>query len=140
MNIIFEEFFGIFDDVYPEGFCQHVIDEFDRLNNTGAGYNRLESENALPHLKNDVAINLKINPTMPFNDHNISDVFFDGLQTCYDKYTEKFSTLRHENLKTTDMKAQCTSSGGGYHLWHSEKGCGDHSSRVLVYMLYLNSV
>ena len=38
------------------------------------------------------------------------------------------------------MKMQRTSPGGGYHVWHGEQGNGDHAERVLVYMLYLNSL
>lgn len=35
---------------------------------------------------------------------------------------------------------QGTSTGGGYHVWHSEQGNGDHANRGLVYMLYLNTL
>ena len=38
------------------------------------------------------------------------------------------------------MKMQRTSPGGGYHVWHGEQGNNTHADRVLVYMLYLNSL
>ena len=38
------------------------------------------------------------------------------------------------------MKMQRTPPGGGYHVWHGEQGGGDHAARVLVYMLYLNTL
>jgi hypothetical protein len=38
------------------------------------------------------------------------------------------------------MKTQRTDPGGGYHVWHGEQGNGDHAHRVLVYMLYLNTL
>ena len=38
------------------------------------------------------------------------------------------------------MKMQRTGPGGGYHVWHGEQGPGAHANRVVVYMLYLNSI
>ena len=38
------------------------------------------------------------------------------------------------------MKMQRTDAGGGYHIWHAEQGGGSHANRVLVYMLYLNTL
>ena len=38
------------------------------------------------------------------------------------------------------MKMQRTGPGGGYHIWHAEQGPAEHASRVVVYMLYLNSI
>jgi len=38
------------------------------------------------------------------------------------------------------MKMQRTSPGGGYHVWHGEQGNNRSAERVLVYMLYLNTM
>jgi hypothetical protein len=38
------------------------------------------------------------------------------------------------------MKMQRTSPGGGYHVWHGEQGNNARAERVLVYMLYLNTL
>ena len=38
------------------------------------------------------------------------------------------------------MKMQRTDPGGGYHVWHGEQGNGVSSSRVIVYLLYLNTL
>jgi hypothetical protein len=67
-------------------------------------------------------------------------MFFDGLQRCYDAYTEQFSVLRDGKITGTAMKMQRTDPGGGYHVWHGEQGNGEHADRVLVYMLYLNTL
>ena len=51
MNIEYKDFIGVFSDVYEEGFCEHLIEEFDRNQNLGAGSDRGTSEKALNFLK-----------------------------------------------------------------------------------------
>lgn len=142
MNAEYKDFIGIYNNVYPEGYCQHLISEFDRLEQAGAGSNRVKSENAKPHIKNDyqIGLNFKGHATENFDGKNIIDMFFDGLQVCYEDYISKFSTLGDGKVRATTMKMQRTGPGGGYHVWHGEQGNGDHANRVLVYMLYLNTL
>lgn len=142
MNIKYEDFIGIYSDVYPDGYCQHLINEFERLEQGGAGSNRQRSEGALTHVKNDYQIGLEIrnHNVIPFQEKNSVDLFFDGLQACYNEYTEKFSVLRDGKIRATIMKMQRTSSGGGYHVWHGEQNSGTQANRVVVYMLYLNTL
>lgn len=142
MNIEYSGFIGIYKNVYPEGYCQHLINEFDRLEIDSAGANRWESEKALESQKNDYQINLDFRGqnTQEFENKHIVPMFFDGLQVCYEKYVQKFSVLEHGKIRANVMKMQRTPPGGGYHVWHGEQGNGDHAARVLVYMLYLNSL
>lgn len=138
-----DNFIGIYNDVYPEGYCEHLVSEFERLKNGGAGSNRLVSEDAKPHVKDDfqVSLNLKSYTTAaPFNGHDAVDVFFDGLQACYNEYIKKYSVLANEQIVADCIKIQKTSPGGGYHVWHSEQGPGRFATRVLVYALYLNDI
>lgn len=142
MTPAYSNFIGIYSDVYPDGYCQHMISEFDRLEKEGVGSNRRKSEGAKAHHKNDyqIGLALKGHATTRFNDKNIVDMFFDGLQTCYEHYADMFSSLNDNHVRATIMKMQRTPPGGGYHVWHAEQGNGDHASRVLVYMLYLNTL
>ena len=143
MNADYFEHIAVFKNVYPEGYCQHLISEFDRLEGGGIGSNRQKSEGADRHVKDDyqIDIQLKNHNLIPFEEKNSCDLFFDGLQRCYDEYTNKYSTLRNSgNIRATVMKLQRTSPGGGYHVWHGEQGPGDNARRVVVYMLYLNSI
>lgn len=142
MNAEYKGFIGIYNDVYPEGYCQHLISEFDRLEAAGAGANRIQSEDAKRHIKNDyqIGMSLKGHDVVWFDGKSPVDIFFDGLQKCYEDYTSVFSTLANGKIRATVMKMQRTGPGGGYHVWHGEQGNGDHASRVLVYMLYLNSL
>lgn len=142
MNSDYKDFIAVYRDVYPDGYCQHLINEFERLTKSGAGRNRQQSEGALKHVKNDMqlGLNLGAHVAAEFNGSPVTRIFFDGLQQCYEAYTEQFSVLRDGKITGTAMKMQRTDPGGGYHVWHGEQGNGDHAERVLVYMLYLNTL
>jgi hypothetical protein len=137
-----DNFVGVFRDVYPEGYCEHIIQQFDKLEANAIGHNRRQSENAPAHSKNDHQI------CFGATHHNLEDfggeiatrVFFQGLQRCYDEYVKDYSVLLDSKISCSVMKMQRTPPGGGYHLWHGEHGPREHASRVLVYMLYLNDL
>lgn len=143
MKLQYNNFIGQYREVYPEGYCQHLISEFERLDAQGAGSNRLQSEGAIATVKNDRFIFMegRCNSMDPFNGKDTVRIFFDGLQECYTSYTDQFSSLTNGKIRGTSMKMQKTSPGGGYHVWHCEQS-GDPGSvsRVLVYMLYLNTL
>jgi len=142
MKAEYKDFIGVFSDVYPEGFCEHLIAEFERNRTFGAGTDRQNGEGAAKHVKNDYQIfsNGKNINFETFEDKNTSDMFFRGLQHCFEVYTNEFSTLKDIKIKCNNMKMQKTSSGGGYHVWHGEQGNGEQAARGLVYMLYLNTL
>lgn len=142
MNASYNQFIGKYENVYSDGFCKHLIDEYEKLINTGAGWNRQDTEKAFRHHKDDFSLSLNMRPHLlePFLEKNCVNYFFDGLQTCYLNYADKYSTLNEFQIRTSDMKMQRTSPGGGYHVWHSEQGPGEHSSRVLTFILYLNTL
>ena len=142
MNVTYSNFIGVFNDVYPDGYCKHVISEFDRLVESGAGSNRIKSEGAHRHVKNDMQLEMSLpgHVLTQFDNKAVPRMFFDGLQACYEKYVEEYSVLQHGSIRASVMKAQRTSPGGGYHIWHGEQGNKEHANRVLVYMLYLNTL
>jgi hypothetical protein len=137
-----KDFIGYYRNLYPAGYCEHLIKEFNRLEEGGAGSNRQKSENANKHIKDDyqIGIELSNHNLKPFNDEDSCNLFFKGLQACYDEYSSKYSILRDNGkIRATTMKMQRTGPGGGYHVWHGEQGPGTHANRVVVYMVYLNS-
>ena len=91
MTIKHKDFIGLYSDVYPQGYCQHLINEFDRLEMNGAGSNRQKSEGANRHIKDDfqIGINLRAHNLLDFENKNSCDLFFDGLQNCYDEYSDR---------------------------------------------------
>jgi hypothetical protein len=78
MKIDYKDFIGVFSDVYPEGFCEHLIAEFDRLQTLGVGTDRLNGEGANKHIKNDYQIfsNGKNIDFEEFDDQKTVDLFF----------------------------------------------------------------
>lgn len=156
MKIEHKDFIGYYYDLYPQGYCQHLIDQFNLLEEKGVGANRQRSEKTHKHIKDDyqINVNLRNHDLEPFKwteQHpdgvdrefirDVSDLFFEGLQRCYDEYSEKYSVLRDNgNVRASVMKMQRTGPGGGYHIWHAEQGPGANASRVVVYMLYLNTI
>ena len=143
MNIEHKDFIGTYRNVYPEGYCQHLIQQFDWLESKGAGTNRQNNGDALKHEKDDYQIfcNARNHNLPEFNGKSCADTFFDGLQSCYENYSNKYSVLKSTgNIRGTAMKMQRTGSGGGYHMWHCEQAGGLQANRVLVYMLYLNTL
>jgi hypothetical protein len=143
MNKEYIEHIALYRDVYPAGYCQHLISEFERLESGGAGSNRQQSEDALKHVKDDyqIGVNLGNHNVLDFNGQSAVNLFFDGLQRCYNDYADKYSVLKNNgNIRATVMKLQRTGPGGGYHVWHGEQGPGAHANRVVTYMLYLNTL
>lgn len=143
MKIEYIEHIGMYYDVFSNGYCQHLINEFNRLETGGAGANRQQSERALGHVKDDhqIVIELSNHNLISFDDKDPCNMFFNGLQECYNEYTNKYSTLRESGkIRASIMKMQRTSPGGGYHVWHAEQGPGNSARRVLTYMLYLNTL
>lgn len=138
----YKDFIGVYKNVYPDGYCDHLISEFERLVNSGAGSNRQKSENVHKHRKDDMqlGLNFGVHNFAGFSNHSPEEIFFKGLQRCYDHYTEKYSILKEEQINATTMKVQRTDPGGGYHIWHCEKNGGKRAERVLVYSLYLNDL
>lgn len=142
INVDIKDFIGVYSNVYPAGYCQHLISEFDRLQEQGVSLTRKEFENAHKHHKDDAQIFMNMRPADVgmFDNKPAQTVFFNGLQQCFEHYADQFSVLRDGNLRCTAMKAQKTSAGGGYHVWHAEQNEGAQASRALVYMLYLNTL
>lgn len=143
MKIQYDDFIGIYKDVYPSGYCEHLIKQFNKLQEDGAGHNRQQYENNVSrHIKNDyqIFINMREHALKDFDNRDSCSIFFDGLQKCFEEYVQVFSSLKDAPIRATVMKMQKTSPGGGYHVWHPEQGPGETARRVLVYMLYLNNI
>lgn len=137
-----EDFIRVYKKVFPGGYCEHLISEFERLVMSGSGTDRQRGEGAKRHIKNDtqLELNLPAHTAAPFDEQGVSDVFFSGVQKCFESYSEEFSILAEGKVRATAMKMQRTDPGGGYHIWHSEQGDGYFAERVLVYSLYLNTL
>ena len=152
MKSYYKDFIGIYSDVYPDGYCKHMIEEFERLLSTGAVHNRQNTEGCTKTFKEDefVFLNYKNHSPTPYNVVGSDDyenrewlakeLFFNGLQKCYDNYMDEYDALKSLNASCTNIKIQKTKPGGGYHVWHCEVGAEDGERRLVTYALYLNTI
>ena len=142
MKSQYNNFIGMYQDVYPDGFCNHLINEFERLLQSGVCNDRQSAENTTKTKKEDFNyfMNIRSNPMSSFNDICVNNMFIDGLQTCFNDYVDEFDILKDYNLRCTTLKMQKTEPGAGYHVWHAEQGPDADASRCLVYIAYLNDI
>jgi hypothetical protein len=143
MNTRYIDFIGMYENVFPDGFCNHMIEEFERLLSSGLCGNRQDSEGVRKYQKQDnfYFLNVRRHSFSDFNNNTVIEIFLTGLQNCFDEYTEEFDILKDIPLNCSKIKMQKTSPGGGYHLWHSEKaGDQEADGRCLVYSAYLNTI
>lgn len=139
----YNEFIGIYRNVTPDGYCRHMIAEFDRLQSEGMGSNRQQAEGVSSHVKNDYMMFLETGAGAlfaPFDNQGVLRHFYHATQMCFDAYSNKFSVLKNSPIMGTSAKMQKTPPGGGYHVWHGEQAPGQEAARVLTYMLYLNDL
>jgi hypothetical protein len=144
MDSTFSDFIGHFSNVYEDGFCNHMIEEFERCSSRGLCGNRKRSEGSRSTSKKDdfLFLNMKNIPISSFNNKRSLDIFYDGLQRCFESYTDEYDVLKGINLSANYVKMQRTPPGGGYHDWHCEQAANvdDQPARILVYALYLNTI
>ena len=138
----YNEFIGMYTDVYEDGYCSHMINEFERLLDSRIVRSRRETEGVDKIQKDDLTTNLNVKGASfsPFNDKCINQIYTEGLQHCLNMYCNKFDILKTVDIVGSEYKMQKTSPGSGYHLWHAEQGNDLMSNRCLVYMLYLNDI
>ena len=105
-KIEYKDFLAQYTGVYPPGYCQHLINEFERLTSSGAGSTRKQSEDIDKHFKDDVQLPLSMGHhlLLPFMDKNPIEGFFSGLQECFENYSSHYSILKNGNMKLSSIK------------------------------------
>ena len=143
MKSQYDNFVGIYDDVFSEQYCDQLIEHFEWSLKHNRTYERTENES----IKKDESTNLNpvFNQDISFVTPNITgyiNEFNQGFwDVCYAEYMKNYSVLSDYQKHTIyTYKIQKTQPSGGYHVWHCEEGSREHSSRIGVYILYLNDV
>jgi hypothetical protein len=138
------DFIGFYENVYPQGFCQHLISEFDKLFEKGLCGTRKNNENERRHIKSDsfyfLDATIHSNILNKFHDYNVREILQGGLQRCFDAYTNQYDILQNLTIRSTHIKIQKTNPGEGYHIWHCEQNNGEQANRCLVWAIYLNDI
>jgi len=144
MNVTtqYENFVGIYDGAFSIDFCDKVIEYFKWCQSNNRSYGRPNEE----IVKKDESCNLnpitqEINFSYPHIQHILQEFNTAFWDVCYKDYSNQYSDLQNYQPHTIyTYKVQKTSPSGGYHIWHSENGDKHFSSRIGVYILYLNDV
>jgi hypothetical protein len=144
MNVTtqYENFVGIYDGAFSIDFCDKVIEYFKWCQSNNRSYGRPNEE----IVKKDESCNLnpitqEINFSYPHIQHILQEFNTAFWDVCYKDYSNQYSDLQNYQAHTIyTYKVQKTSPSGGYHIWHSENGDKHFSSRIGVYILYLNDV
>ena len=109
-QIEYYDFIGVYKNVFPENFCNHIIEQFSTQENTGVVIERKNHDGSDNHLKSDSHIDFNINKNLfsSFDSINTVELFFNGLLSCSEMYVNKFSILKQFNLYSRSMKVQKT--------------------------------
>ena len=138
MNVEFDGFIGIFDDVFNEEWMDDLLEFFETSDSLGLNSHTKDNGHASVNRDMD-----EIYLTDPITMQRVSGRF---LQYFYHElwkkivpvYTEKFSILEGHNFGTTMLKMKRIKPGGGFHTWHYENKSNLH--RKLVVQLYMNDI
>lgn len=140
MKIKKDQFIWIIDDFISHTSCDDVINIFKEKQEREETMTRLQSEGLGSHLKNDEAVTLY--------ESKFESEFMDrikplllNLNTILKQYLKEYGLFEGHRPFHDPVKVQKTIPGGGYHMWHNEKGYTyATSNRFLAWTLYLNDV
>lgn len=125
------DFIGVYPKAAPDDYCDRMIAKFDQLEKTMSG-DRGETRNGGIRMRKDVAFGFQ---------RDAEDLAWET-NSILDKslalYMDRHPGLAMEQFYSHLVKVQKTKPGGGFHKWHSERS-NDNSTRVLVWMIYLNT-
>lgn len=140
-DVTIENFIATFDNAFDEGFCDFVIEYFEKMNEMGFTQERSALEKISSLSKDDSFMFMNnvhgVKHTTEIAKH-FNQVFWDNV---YPIYYDKFQILKdYEKHSIMTNKIQKTKIGQGYHMWHSESSRRVDSDRILVFTVYLNDV
>lgn len=137
-----EKDIAIWDKVLDKKLCQSIIDKYHFLESNNLSYSRFDLRDSPSHKKNDKAVFLlgeeclSVTPDMSF-----LHPFLEKFWSCWQTYTIHYSLLEETGKHyIRSMKIQKTLPGQGYHQWHYESDCMQHSIRIATWGLYLNDI
>jgi hypothetical protein len=131
----YKDFIGIYENIIPKEECNLIIQEFqEELKNVvdEEGINQFPNQEFGRH---DFFIFSNKNK-LP----NINKKINEFLNVCIEQYAKEYFAVKQLKASSSDVKLQKTPIRGGYHVWHCEQDILKNSSRVLVWMVYLNDI
>lgn len=157
----FDDFIGVWHNFMPKPLCDTIINYMDSMMDIGCHLNIVDSEyteeailqkdsrdmleDETPVHESYLYYNGKMNRDdksflLNYANRELVTQINSVLKSCVRHYVNKYQALIRSALISTDIKAQKTPPGGGYHLWHHENADLAHAARELTWMIYLNDM
>ena len=140
--MIQNDFIGVYDQALTAEECEVIMRYFEEMKKLNLVFDRQNLKDGHAHEKQDeTCFPMELDEFYIDKTHPTLKLFFDKFWPCYEDYVKKYSVLatsvKHGSL---GIRVQKTPIGGGYHPWHYENDGRLSSSRVIAFMLYLNTV
>lgn len=149
----YNDFIGIYKNAMSAESCERFIEQYKRAEKSLLVKNRQQFENNnVPKSEKDnnlyslsgtsLFLNENADSLILNNDVLIHQEFQAKVLLCYKLYCEQYgiiSSLGKHGLSGA-IKIQKTDPKEGYHVWHCEHGSYTTGNRMLLVMLYLNTV
>lgn len=140
----FEDFIGVFENVFTEFECEHTIKLFERYHSCGFTYKRNWEDNK-SHLltqTNDTSIHINASLDLDWNLSFILNFKKRYEQIIYPLYMNKYPMIQsYTKHSPFYIKIQKTEKSQGFHQWHFEhNGHSDSKNRLFAWILYLNDI
>ena len=138
----FDDFIGVWHNFMPRPFCDKIIEFMDQMIERGSNIDPGDSEFVYDSSQ---FYNGKLNRhdtafLINYANREIVEQVNSILKSCAKHYVQEYQALLRYPMISTDIKAQKTPPGGGYHIWHHENADIAHAARELTWMIYLNDM
>ncbi len=125
----------------PPSICNNIVDYFNKKKKENLTYEGEVSN----YGTNQIVKEIKDSEELEIHPHNGEEPFKkyrDYLQKSLEKYLEKYTMLNKvSNFNiTVNYNIQYYKKGGGFKVYHCERGNLNNCSRQLVFMTYLNTI
>ena len=151
MKIIYsEKDIGIVEDVFPPGTCEQLISIIDNYEANNLLRDRQTAERAPKAYKDDLSIivhardaDVKVGCILDENGQESPfSAYFKYMHQAASKYSDEavYEDIKNYPLSMPILKFQKTMPGGGYHVWHHERGEGLEVGRYITFLMYLNTL
>jgi|694.fasta_scaffold127093_7 hypothetical protein len=139
-----KDFIGIFPNAVSSDYCHKVIKHYDYVASWQKTVSRQDHEKASNiHKKTDqYFFENEQDPTLISTNAIIGKEFVDAFWECYKTYADEYGVLTSisQHRMSDTIKLQKTMPAGGYHVWHCEHDGHQNGRRLMLVMLYLNTV
>lgn len=130
------DFIGIYPNCLSIEDCQLIIDEMENTFETQSSTTLISSELYGGDTKRRDFCLFASGSSM----ENSACKINNALQKCLIDYSDKYFVIKSISASSDMVKLQKTTPRGGYHVWHCETTDRSSSSRVLTWMIYLNTI